>query len=114
MTGIAAGALRHRVTFEELVTEHDSDGATVETWTPVYLHPISAAIEPLSGRELIAAQATQSEVNTRLRLRGRPGLKAAMRAVHRGTFYNILAVVPDPDSGSGWLTLMCASGVNEG
>lgn len=111
---IAAGTLRHRVTFEELVTEHDSNGATVEAWSPVYAQPLSAAIEPLSGRELIAAQAVQSEITTRLRLRGRPGLKPAMRAVHRGTVYNILAVVPDPESGAGWLTLMCASGVNQG
>lgn len=111
---LAAGTLRHRVMFEELVTEHDSDGATVETWMPVYPQPLSASIEPLSGRELIAAQAVQSEVTTRIQVRGRPGLKPAMRAVHRGTIFNILAVVPDPQSGTGWLTLMCASGVNQG
>lgn len=111
---IAAGALRHRVTFERLITEQDSDGATVETWEDAFGQPLSAEIAPLSGRELIAAQAVQSQITTRIRLRGRPGLVAAMRAVHRGTVYDIAAVVPDQESGTGWLTLLCTSGVNNG
>jgi SPP1 family predicted phage head-tail adaptor len=111
---IDAGRLRHRVSFEQMVVDLDSDGATVETWVDVFGQPLSAEIVPLSGRELMAAQAVQSEVNTRIRLRHRPGLVAAMRAVHRGTVYNIQAVVPDPGSGTGWVTLMCVSGVNQG
>jgi len=110
----AAGALRHRITVEQLVVEHDSNGATVETWSDAFGRMLSAEILPLSGRELMAAQAVQSQVNTRIRLRHRPGLAAAMRAVHRGTVYDIQAVVPDPGSGTGWVTLMCASGVNQG
>jgi SPP1 family predicted phage head-tail adaptor len=111
---LAAGALRHRITVEQLVSEHDSDGATVETWIDLFGQPLSADIVPLSGRELMAAQAVQSEVNTRIRLRHRPGLSAAMRVLHRGTLYNVQAVVPDPGSGTGWVTLMCTSGLNQG
>jgi SPP1 family predicted phage head-tail adaptor len=111
---IAAGALRHRVAFERLTTEQDSDGATVETWEDAFGMLLSAEIAPLSGRELIAAQAVQSQITTRIRLRGRPGLVASMRALHRGTVYDIAAVVPDPESGTGWLTLLCTSGVNDG
>ena len=111
---ISAGALRHRVTVERLTTEVDSDGATVETWEDAFGKALSAEIAPLSGRELIAAQAVQSEITTRIKMRGRPGLVASMRVVHRGTLYNIAAVVADPGSGSEWVTLMCTSGVNDG
>lgn len=109
----AAGRLRHRVTFEELGVELDSDGAQVEAWTPVMVN-IPAQISALSGRELIAAQAVQSKVNTRIVVRFRSGFRPSMRGVHRGTIYNIEAVIPDPDSGIGQITLLCTSGVNEG
>jgi SPP1 family predicted phage head-tail adaptor len=107
------GRLRHRITIEERVTTQDSDGAIEEAWLPIG-QPISADIKPMSGRELIAAAAVQSKVNTRIVIRYRPGIKAAQRAVHRSTIYNIEAVIPDPDSGIGFLTLLCTSGVNEG
>lgn len=108
-----AGRLRHRVTIEELLTEQDSDGATVEAWTPIG-PPVSAEIVALSGRELIAAQAVQSKVSTRIRIRYRPGIKPSMRVVHRDAIYNIEVVIPDMGSGVRSLTLPCTSGVNEG
>ena len=109
-----AGSLRHRITFESLTTELDSDGAASETWADAFGQKFSAEIVPLSGRELMAAQSMQSKVTTRIKVRYFPGIVASMRAVHRGTVYNIEAVVPDPESGRGWLTLHCSSGVNEG
>lgn len=109
-----AGSLRHRVTIEGLVTDQDSDGATVDAWVPVFDGPISAAILPMSGRELIAAQAVQSKLSVRIKVRYRAGFKPTQRAVHRGTYYSIEAVVSDNESGFDWLTLMCSSGVNEG
>jgi SPP1 family predicted phage head-tail adaptor len=109
-----AGALRHRVTIEEPIIEIDSDdGMQSQTWEP-FASMISAEIVPLSGRELIAAQAVQSRVTTRIRIRNRPGVTAAMRVVHRQSIYNIAAIVPDPVSGTDYMTLMCETGVNEG
>jgi SPP1 family predicted phage head-tail adaptor len=131
------GPFRHRVLLEELVvdiadgivpassseTDSDSDGATdidpsadgvrTESWSDAFGY-LSAAIEPLSGRDLIAAQAVQSEVTTRIRLRHRPGILSSMRVRHRETIYNIKAVIPDATSGVHWVTLLCGSGVNEG
>lgn len=104
-----AGRLRHRVTIEELVVTLDSDGDQVEAWQAIG-PALPAEIAPLSGRELIAAQAVNSVVTTRIVVRHRPGLKASMRVVHRDTVYNIGAVVPDPKSGIGWVTLLCTSG----
>lgn len=110
MRGVRAGALRHRIQFEELVVDLDSDGAQEETW--VAASPlVSASISALSGRELIAAQATQSKVSTRIKVRYRPGLKPSMRVVHRDRVYQVEAVIPDPDSGIRFVTLLCSTGV---
>jgi SPP1 family predicted phage head-tail adaptor len=108
-----AGRLRHRVAFEELIVDLDSDGAQVESWWPAHTM-VPAEISPLSGRELIAAQAVQSKVSTRIVIRYRPGIIPSMRAIHRGTVYNILAVIPDPASGFEWINLLCTSGVDDG
>lgn len=109
-----AGKLRHRVTFQNLVSELDSDGATVETWVDAFNQAQPAEITPLSGKEFIAAQATQSKVNGRMKVRYRSEYKASMRALHRGAVYNVEAVLPDPDSGRDFLTLLTSTGVTEG
>jgi SPP1 family predicted phage head-tail adaptor len=111
---VPAGRFRHRVTFEELVTTLDSDGAQDEGWVMFGGRPLPAEIVALSGRELIAAQAVNSKVTTRIRLRYRPGFNPSMRAVHRGTTYNIEGVIPDPDSNQRFVTLICSSGTNQG
>jgi SPP1 family predicted phage head-tail adaptor len=109
------GGMRHFMTFENKVSEFDSDGATVETWEPAFGgRQISVEIAPLSGRELIAAQAVQSKVTTRLKVRYRPGFSASMRGLHRDVIYDIAAVVPDSKSGIDWINLLVSSGVNEG
>ena len=107
------GRLRHRITLQELIETQDSDGAVEEEWFTVG-NGISAEIIAMSGREFVAAQAVQSEVNTRIKLRFRPGLKAKMRVLHRGAVYNIAAVMPDPDSGIRFVTLLCSTGTNAG
>jgi SPP1 family predicted phage head-tail adaptor len=107
------GRLRHRITLQEFISEPDSDGAVTEDWFTVATG-ISAEITAMSGREFIAAQAIQSEVDTRIKIRFRQGMKAAMRALHRETIYDVQAVMPDPDSGIRYLTLLCKSGVNAG
>lgn len=110
-----AGPLRHRVTIEQLVTARDSDDEDrTESWQDAFGLLIPAEISPLSGRELIAAAATQSKVATRIRIRHRAGVAPSMRVVHRETYYGIEAVVPDPKSGVRYLTLFCTSGAAEG
>ena len=111
MRPMRAGRLRHRIVFEEFTTDLDSDGAVTEEWTPVFPAPVSAEITAISGRELIVAASVNSKVTTRIRVRYRPGFKPALRGIHRGTVYNIEAVIPDPDSGIRALTLLCSSGV---
>jgi SPP1 family predicted phage head-tail adaptor len=110
-----SGKLRHLVTFQVPLVEIDSHGDATESWEDSFDgQQISAAIEPLSGRELIAAQQVHSRVTTRITVRYRPGILPEMRVVHRGTYYNIEAVIPDAESGFRHATLMCYSGTNDG
>jgi len=112
---IPAGKMRHRVLIEDLETTQDTDGATVEDWVPLFDgRLVPAEIMPLSGAELIAAAGVQSKITTRLRLRFNASVRARMRVTHRGTTYNIQAVVPDTGSGIRFMTLHCESGVNDG
>jgi SPP1 family predicted phage head-tail adaptor len=109
------GKLRHLVIFEAPVVFVDSNGESTEDWVEAFSgQQISAAIEPLSGRELVAAQQVHSRVTTRITVRYRPGILPEMRVVHRGVLYNIEAVVPDAESGYRHATLLCYSGTNEG
>lgn len=110
---LRAGRLRHRVDVEDLVVTQDSDGDMVEEWV-TFAARVPAEITALSGRELIAAQAVQSRVSTRIVLRRLPGLLARMRITHRGVAYNIEGVIPDPVSGIRFVTLPCSSNVNQG
>lgn len=109
-----AGSLRHRVQFQSLVVEMDSDGAQVETWVDLFQSLTPAEIIALSGRALIAAQAVQSKVNSIIKVRYRSEYRASIRGLHRGQIYNVEAVIPDPKSGIKYLSLQCSSGVNEG
>lgn len=123
---IEAGRLRHRVRIEELTYLRDSNGEVIqdpntgetrEEWAEVAT--VWAAIEPLSAREFIQSQAIQSQVTTRIVIRYRDGLHAAMRLVHVRTgkanvIYNPAAFLADNGSGLDYMTVPCSQGVNEG
>lgn len=109
-----AGRLRHRVTFQARANIQDPvTGETVIVWSDEWTN-IAAAIEPLSARELIAAQAQHSEVSARITIRPLSGLTAQHRVVHNGHIYNIEGVIPDPDSGQEWVTLPVSKGASDG
>jgi SPP1 family predicted phage head-tail adaptor len=101
-----AGALRHQITIERFISGQDDYGQPIEAWEPV--GTVAAAVEPLKGREFMAAQAGQSEVTTRIRLRYRAGITAADRITHEGTVYNVLSII-NKDMRNIELELMCKS-----
>lgn len=106
-----AGQLRQRVMLQRNGRHQDPDtGEMISGWSNLTTNPIPCSVEPVSGREFIAGQATQNEVTARIVIRYRAGVTAAMRAVHRGVIYNIEAVLPDPRSGREYLTLMVSGG----
>jgi len=100
---LKAGNLRHRIALQrKQQTQNPQTGAMVTTWVT------EAAVEPLSAREFIAAQAVQSDVSVRITVRYRPGITSAMRLLHDGKVYGITGVLADKDSGREYLTLPCA------
>lgn len=113
---LEAGKLRHRVTVQARTnTQGSVTGATDVSWAdvPQWVN-IAAAIEPLSARDLIAAQAQQSPVTSRVTIRRLAGLTAQHRLMHNGRVLSIEGVLPDPDSGLEWMTLAVAEGLSDG
>jgi SPP1 family predicted phage head-tail adaptor len=112
---VRIGSLRHRVAIQRHNTARTSSGAVSSTgWTDVAgLESVPAAIEALSGRELIAAQAIQSKVSSRIMLRF-CDVQPAYRINQNGVIYNIEAILPDATSTREYLTVLVSNGVNEG
>lgn len=117
---LSAGKLQHRVRFERLVAEVDSDGEQVQledgtlvsNWTLVVER--WAAVEPISAREFIQSAATQALVVARVTLRYTDLIDASCRMVFRGKVYNIEGTLPDKASGLEYMTLPVSMGVNDG
>jgi len=84
---VKAGDLRHRITIQEQTTTRDTTGAEVVVW--VDRTTVWAAVEPLNGRELFAAQALNAEMTTRIRIRYWQGIVPKMRATWEGHTYDI-------------------------
>lgn len=86
-----AGKLRHRVQIQQHVQGYDEAGQPIQEWQTVA--NVWAAVEPLRGRELLAAMALTNETTTRIRIRYHPGITGAMRVLFDGTAYNITSVI---------------------
>ena len=107
------GKLRHLVSIERRVESLDDVGDAVPKW--VQETRVWGAVEPLSGRELVAAQQIHAEATTRVRLRhrfdGNPREK--WRVVHRERRYNIKASM-NVETRDRETILLCSDGVNDG
>jgi SPP1 family predicted phage head-tail adaptor len=103
---MSAGRYRHRITIERPISGTDDYGAPIEGWETV--GTFAASIEPLTGREYLAAFAIQSEVTTRLRLRFVAGILPSYRATYRGTAYDVLSII-NREMRNIELELMCKS-----
>lgn len=99
-----AGALDQRIVIERLIEGFDELGQPINQWLPIVT--TWAHVEPLTGREYIAAGALLSEVTARISLRYRPGITAADRVIHNGKVYGVEAVA-DVHSSRRELQLQC-------
>lgn len=109
---LAAGRLRHRVRLESPVIARDAVTGAAETgWTLEANR--WAAIEPLSVKDFVSADARQSKVGARIVLRPVSGLDASWRVVHGTRIYQIVGVLPDMESGREYVTLAVSEGTNE-
>jgi SPP1 family predicted phage head-tail adaptor len=111
-----SGDLRHRISIQKRTTAQDTYGAQQATWTDVL--QVWAHVQPLSGRELIAAQAVQSETTHSIVIRynsllWKPSQAAAMRVLYAGRVFNITASINE-DERNRMLTLAATEGLNNG
>ena len=111
-----AGKLRHRIDIQEFVQVRDPE--TLEFGEPQWITRWSkcpASVEPLSARDLVAAQAAQSQASARMVIRYRPGVLPTMRIVYRGEPYSIEgSPLEDAKSGREYLTILASKGVKDG
>lgn len=108
---LAAGTLSRRITLQSPTESRDSAGAVLTSWTDEAT--VSAALLPLTGREMVAAQAQNSEVTGKIRIRYRSGMTTGWRAKYGSRIYDILAIV-DGSERHEFLELMVREGPNEG
>lgn len=103
--GLEAGKLRHRVVVQEKVVDRNEYGEEELDWSDI--DTVWAAVEPLRGREFIEAERAGAEVTTRIRLRYRSDITAAMRVTWNSHVYDIHSVI-NLDGLGRELVLMCA------
>lgn len=89
----------------------DAYGGQTEAWATYAT--VWAAVKPLKGRELIAAQAAQSAVANRFEMRYRSDVLASDRIQFGGKNYNITAVI-DVEDRREELIVMAETGLNNG
>lgn len=111
-----AGDLRHRVTLQQRSTAADSLGQQLTTWTDLFT--VWAEIESLTARELLAAQAVQSEVSHRITVRYRAELAnpiavSPLRVVYKGRYFNIGGAL-NVDERNRTIELLAGEGLNNG
>ena len=110
-----AGDLRHRIELQHKVTPRDP--VTLEYGEPEWqlFAKVWAQVAPLSARDLLAAQAAQSEATARMVIRYRSGVLPTMRILYRDEVYSIEGPpLEDQKSGLEYLTILVSKGVKDG
>jgi SPP1 family predicted phage head-tail adaptor len=86
-----AGELRHRITLQTNTPTANSVGEFVDTWTDFVT--VSAAVEPLTGNRLFAAEQANSLVQGMVRIRYLAGVVATMRIVFGTRYFQIISII---------------------
>lgn len=106
------GKLNRLVSIQQRASTQDTFGQQSTGWTNLYTN-VHVAIRPLSGREMLAAQAVNSEVSHNINLRYLAGITANMRILYGTRIFNITAVM-NIDERNKELMLQAAEGLNDG
>lgn len=99
-----AGKLRHKVTLQSKSETRDDTGQVFRDWSDTAT--IYASVEPLSGRELVNAQAIESETTYRITIRHLAGVTTEQRIKFGSRYFEILSVI-NPEERNIMLQLMC-------
>jgi len=98
------GALRHRVVIEHRTVQPDGAGGQTVTWNDGAT--VWAAIEPLSGVELLRRDRVSGALTHRVSLRFRDDVVPEGRLRYGARIFEIL-VVRDVDERHRWLDCLC-------
>ena len=104
--------LNRRVMLQQLGSVRDEIGGMVSEpgeWQDAV--SVRASIVDVSGREYVAAGATQNAAVTKITIRKRDGVEPAMQVIHGDVVYGIDAVL---DQDNGTLLLMCVRRATNG
>lgn len=114
MSGVSAGELCHRVIIQRNVSnERDEYGHEQPANWQVFL-TLWAKVSPLSAKDLFAAQAAQSQIIARLKIRYRTDIDSSMRVVFRGETYAIDSpALNDDETGNIYSTFLLSKGVEK-
>ena len=84
--------MRQQVTIQAYRKSRDSYGAEVETWIDLHTG-VWASIEPLIGREYMAAKQLTAEVSHKIRIRYIAGLLPTMRIAWGDREFEIISII---------------------
>lgn len=103
--------LNKRITLQVRGPGRDEAGQPTDVWTNFVTDTadgkIAAEVRDVSGREFVAAGATQNQVMTTITIRYRAGVLDKMRVLHGADVYRIEAVLGQDRR---TLALMCSRG----
>ena len=106
--------LRHVVIIQCKNEECDDDNRPIPISWQDY-KTLYAKITHLSGKDLIAAQAMQSEVVARMKINYRTDIDTTMRVLHKGRVYAIASpALDDADSGNEYCTFTLSAFLEKG
>ena len=94
--------MNERITIQSAGATQDANGEIVPGWTDVAT--VWAGVLDITGREYVAAGATQASAQTKITIRYMPGIVPAMRVVHGTNIYNVESVLGQDRK---QLVLMC-------
>lgn len=106
---IPSGKLRHVISIQQRVDVEDAEyGGTSSTWEDAHAG-VRAEKKPLTGRQIMAAKAVQSEAKVCFRFRFIDGIDPTMRIVEGGNSYEIVGDPVDMFGEGRWLEVMTKS-----
>ena len=116
MPGLRSGSLRRRITIQQRSATKDTFGGQSTTWATIAT--VWADIEPMSGRELLAAQEVKSEVTHQITVRYQsifadPKVVAGYRVLYKSRIFNIQSAMNEGERNR-IVTLSVSEGLNEG
>lgn len=106
------GKLRHRITIQKPVEIKDDLNSPQIEWRD--FTSCWASVEPISGREYILLQNTNSELTVRIKMRYISGITNGMRVKYGDRVFNIISPPIDLDERHRELHLMCSEVIASG